>query len=258
MSTLWQARNPSPHSELVQRSQVTPRALHLATWFFASSATAPSDILLEARGTRTIPSQCPFIRLVKDGALAFLTNGETLDLSSLTIFCVVPATGSFYFDVGTDSISPIDIAVYPAETGHCDLFPVTSGCYSYRTDWPLEDRIDAASTRKTDCYSALLATCENNGWHATHFPVEVGSRGWVAHSLPTCLQKLGFAASWRKKVRRECSRVAPRCSYLLYLRRSIHTWNSFNELSTLNQAQVARTIKRLRIFPEGSPWSTPV
>ena len=91
--------------------------------------------------------------------------------------------------------------------------------------------IAAANTRKTDRYSALLATCENNGWHATHFPVEVGSRGWVAHSLLACLQKLGFSASWRKKVRRECSRVALRCSYLLYLRRSIKTWNSFNELS---------------------------
>ena len=82
---------------------------------------------------------------------------------------------------------------------------------------PLEDRIAAANTRKTDRYSALLATCENNGWHATHFPVEVGSRGWVAHSLLACLQKLGFSASWRKKVRHECSRVALRCSYLLYL-----------------------------------------
>ena len=52
-----------------------------------------------------------------------------------------------------------------------------------------------------------------------------------ASSLLACLQKLGFSASWRKKVRRECSRVALRCSYLLYLRRSIETWNSFNELS---------------------------
>ena len=108
---------------------------------------------------------------------------------------------------------------------------------------PLEDRIAAASTRKTDRYSALLATCENNGWHATHFPVEVGSRGWVAHSLLTCLQKLGFSASWCKKVRQECCRVALRCSYLLYLRRSIHTWNSSMSFH-LNQAQVARTMTR--------------
>ena len=74
-------------------------------------------------------------------------------------------------------------------------------------------------------------TCTTS-WHATHFPVEVGSRGWVAHSLLACLQKLGFSASWRKKVRRECSRVALRCSYLLYLRRSIKTWNSFQRAFT--------------------------
>ena len=55
--------------------------------------------------------------------------------------------------------------------------------------------------------------------------------GRLKQHLFACLQKLGFSASWRKKVRRECSRVALRCSYLLYLRRSIKTWNSFNELS---------------------------
>ena len=77
------------------------------------------------------------------------------------------------------------------------------------------------------CSSAILSICKNNGWHATHFPVEVGSRGWAAHSSLTCLKKPGFSASWRKKVRRECSRVALRCSYLLYVGRSIHTWNSW-------------------------------
>ena len=138
----------------------------------------------------------------------------------------------FLFDVGTGhSIFPLEIA------GTWQRPDVVIFSQSIRVvilielTVPLEDRIAAANTRKTDRYSALLATFENNGWHATHFPVEVGSRGQVAHSLLACLQKLGFSASWRKTVRRECSRVALRCSYLLYLRRSIKTWNSFNELS---------------------------
>ena len=93
MSTLWQARNPSPHPELVQRS-ATPRALNLATRVCASSATAPSDILLDACRTRTIPGRCPFHPASQEGAPRL--NGETLDLLSLTMLCVVPATGSFY------------------------------------------------------------------------------------------------------------------------------------------------------------------
>ena len=82
----------------------------------------------------------------------------------------------------------------------------------------------------------LLVNCESNGWHgesngwhATHFPVEVGCRGFVAFSLVAfsltrCLKDLGFPTYWAKRVRNECSRVAQRCSYLLYLRRSIREW----------------------------------
>ena len=91
---------------------------------------------------------------------------------------------------------------------------------------PLEDRVAAAHTRKTDRYDALLASCESNGWHAAHFPVEVGCRGFVAFSLTRCLRQLGMPSWWSKRVRNECSRVALRCSYLLYLRRNIRDWTS--------------------------------
>ena len=180
------------------------------------------------------PSQvnAPFIRLVKEGAPRLPNQRRNTRplLSDDVLRCA--RDWQFLFDVGTGySIFPIDIAVTRQRPDIVIFSQSLRVVILIELTVPLEDRIAAASTRKTDRYSALLATCENNGWHATHFPVEVGSRGWVAHSLLTCLQKLGFSASWRKKVRRECSRVALRCSYLLYLRRSIHTWNSFNELS---------------------------
>ena len=134
----------------------------------------------------------------------------------------------FLFDVCTGySIFPIDIAATRQIADIVIFSQSLRVVILIELTVPLEDRIAAASTRKTDRYSTQLATCENNGWHATHFSVEVGSRGWVAQSLLTCLQKLGFPATWRKKVWRECSRVALRCSYLLYLRRSIQIWNSF-------------------------------
>ena len=70
----------------------------------------------------------------------------------------------------------------------------------------------------------LLVNCESNGWHATHFPEKMSCRGFVAFSLTCCLKDLGFPTYWAKRVRNECSRVAQRCSYLLYLRRSIREW----------------------------------
>ena len=36
---------------------------------------------------------------------------------------------------------------------------------------------------KTPRYLPLLSLCQSNGWNATRFPVEVGSRGFVAYLL---------------------------------------------------------------------------
>ena len=153
----------------------------------------------------------------------------------------------FLFDVGTGySVFPIDIAVTRQRPD------IVIFSQSLRVDIlieltvPLEDRIAAASTRKTDRYSALLATCENNGWHATHFPVEVGSRGWVAHSLLTCLQKLGFSASWCKKVRRECIAAWHLDLAICFTCADPSTLGTVSMSFHLNQAQVARTMTRLR------------
>ena len=89
---------------------------------------------------------------------------------------------------------------------------------------PLEDRVCLAHERKRNRYLQLLSSCQSNGWNATHFPVEVGTRGFVAYSLMRCLTQLGFPPYWAKKVRNEASKVSLRCSYLIYLRRNIRVW----------------------------------
>ena len=81
-----------------------------------------------------------------------------------------------------------------------------------------------AHERKRNHYLLLLSLCQSNGWNATHFPVEVGSRGFVAYSLMRRLRQLGFPSCWAKKVRNEASKVSLRCSYLLYLKRNIRVW----------------------------------
>ena len=57
---------------------------------------------------------------------------------------------------------------------------------------PLEDRVAAAHNLETARYVSLMSACDTNGFKAIHFAVEVGSRGFVAHSLLTCLRQLGF------------------------------------------------------------------
>ena len=50
---------------------------------------------------------------------------------------------------------------------------------------PHEDNINSAHEQKDKRYDALVEEYEEAGWKATHFPVEVGCRGFSA----TCITK---------------------------------------------------------------------
>ena len=186
-----------------------------------------------------LTTTAPFIPFVREGAPRLPSHGQRRNtrplLSDDTLRCA--RDWKFLFDVdGGYSIFPIEIAVSKQRPDIVIFSASLKIVILIELTVPQEDRIAISNTLKTNRYSDLLAKCEENEWHATHFPVEIGSRGWVAHSLLTCLQKLGFTASWRKKVRRECSRVALRCSYLLYLRRNVRSWNTSNELTPTSVA----------------------
>ena len=165
------------------------------------------------------PSQvnAPFIRLVKEGAprLPYERRNTRPLPSDEVLRCA--RDWQFLFDVGTGySIFPINIAVTRKRPDIVVFSQSLRVVILIELTVPLEDRIAAASTRKTDHYSALLAICEfeNNVWHATHFPVEVGLQGWVAHSLLTCLQKIHlFAGRAVKRERRKGSSRRQQPSY---------------------------------------------
>ena len=52
---------------------------------------------------------------------------------------------------------------------------------------PHEDNIDAAQISKDERYANLLTECEENGWVAKHFPIEVAmgllETGWKFYIL---------------------------------------------------------------------------
>ena len=60
------------------------------------------------------------------------------------------------------------------------------------------------------------------------FAVEVGCLGYVSPSLFHCLESLGIPSATSRKLRNECSRVAHRCSYVLFLCRSCVDWTSWS------------------------------
>ena len=91
---------------------------------------------------------------------------------------------------------------------------------------PLEDRVHAAHDRKKSKYIPLASTCEENSFRVHLIPIEVGRLGYCPHSLLLSLETLGMPRSTACNIPTECSRVALRCSYLLYLRREIRELNT--------------------------------
>ena len=61
---------------------------------------------------------------------------------------------------------------------------------------PHEDII-SAHERKENRYEALVGECEEAGWKAMHFPVEVGCRGFIATSTTKWMRVARFSPKKR-------------------------------------------------------------
>ena len=94
----------------------------------------------------------------------------------------------FLFDLGEGLVFPPEIAATNQRPDIVIFSRSLRQVILIELTVPLEDRVSDAHSRKHDRYLPLLVNCESNGWHATHFPVEVGCRGFVAFSLTRCLK----------------------------------------------------------------------
>ena len=57
--------------------------------------------------------------------------------------------------------------------------------------------ISSAHERKDNRCEALVGECEEAGWKATHFPVEVGRRGFIATSITKWMRVVGLGPKKR-------------------------------------------------------------
>ena len=124
-----------------------------------------------------LQDQAPSIRLVREGAARLPCQWRSVRplLSDDVLRCA--RDWRFLFDVGTGySIFPLEIAATRQRPDIVIFSQSLRVVILIELTVPLKDGKAAANTRKTDRYSALLATCENNGWHATHF----SCRSWVS------------------------------------------------------------------------------
>ena len=146
-------------------------------------------------------SDVPFIRLVPEHAASFRPQSSDRSrrplFSSDALHCA--SDWVFLFDLEDALIFPPEIAATLQRPDIVIFSRALRQVILIELTVPLEYRVCVAHERKRNRYLPLLSLCQSNGWNATHFPVEVGSRGFVAYSLLRCLRQLGFPPYWAKK-----------------------------------------------------------
>jgi len=101
---------------------------------------------------------------------------------------------------------------------------------------PAEEEISNAHYRKLTRYESLVAECSAQGWKVFLLPFEIGCKGFVGHSFVKFCKNLGFTKSTINHCSKLLSRVALRCSYLIYLSRNNHNWKPLRLHITEHQA----------------------
>ena len=89
---------------------------------------------------------------------------------------------------------------------------------------PWEGAIQEAYERKKSRYADLVAECQQRGWRATTYPVEVGCRGFVGLSTKRFLRDIGYTETKARKAIKELAEEAERGSFWLWLRRRDKSW----------------------------------
>ncbi|MGH0170266.1 UNVERIFIED_CONTAM: hypothetical protein FKN15_058565 [Acipenser sinensis] len=86
--------------------------------------------------------------------------------------------------------------------------------------------VDEAYERKKLRYAQLATEAEQRGWRVRVYPVEVGCRGFVAHSTTRFLRDVGFSGQELRRTVKNLSEAAEKSSNWLWLRRKDSGWGS--------------------------------
>jgi hypothetical protein len=89
---------------------------------------------------------------------------------------------------------------------------------------PWEERADEAFELKKATYQELSDVCRDRGWKTWIFPVEVGCRGFPAHSAWNMYGALGVRGRARKAAVHALAKAAERGSSWLWLKRGTPEW----------------------------------
>ena len=94
---------------------------------------------------------------------------------------------------------------------------------------PAEEGIATAVEYTLGRHNKLRESIRSARWTPVLMTIEVGARGFVAHSVRRCFKKLGMPKRVGSLIK-ALSRVASRCSHAIYLSRATKVWDRGREL----------------------------
>ena len=132
----------------------------------------------------------------------------------------------------------------------------TKMIYLIELTCPAEEGFEAAVNRKEGRYANLLTeinTNPGNPWNASLTTIEVGARGFVAHSVPRFLYRLGMSSRKVKKICKNLSLICAKCSFTIFTMRAAPNWDRNCTLLRLNNATTSSSSAKAPTTP--SPLS---
>jgi hypothetical protein len=100
---------------------------------------------------------------------------------------------------------------------------------------PSEENIEVAQLRKQTRYLQLMdQITSNTNWSPSLYTIEVGARGFIAHSLERTFLRLGISRRILSKVCKRVSIIAARCSFAIYMSANSIIWDKNRSLITLD------------------------
>ena len=90
---------------------------------------------------------------------------------------------------------------------------------------PHEDNIRAAHGRKEERYEELVGECEEAGWKATLFSVEVGCRGFIAESTRKWMKvAAGLNTKQERIMMKDLQETVEKASHWIWSKRDDSSW----------------------------------
>ena len=90
---------------------------------------------------------------------------------------------------------------------------------------PHEDNISSAYERKDSRYEALVGECEEAGWKAKHFPIEVGGRGFIATSITKWMRVAGLGPKKRNIMTKAVQETVKKASHWIWVKKEDTSWS---------------------------------